>query len=179
MTYVHRAGSVVPVFALIALLLTSSGNLQAQTLQPVQTQTRPVTQTRPAALGRLTARQQRNLIRYNEAGAIRTLQTLLSAEATYQSTTGNGSYGTIEELGQEKLIDYVLAEGHRYGYLFRVRREKLSSESQASFEIVAVPRTYRRTGRRSFYMNEAGVIHTADKKGAEANPRDDVMVIDP
>ena len=103
----------------------------------------------------------------------------MSAEATYQSTTGNGNYGTIEELGKEKLIDYVLAEGHRYGYLFRVRREIFSSESPASFEIVAVPRTYGRTGRRSFYMNETGVIHTADKKGAAANPSDDTMVIDP
>jgi hypothetical protein len=132
------------------------------------------------AVARLTTRQQRNLIRYNEAGAIRTLQTLLSAEATYQSTTGNGDYGTIEELGKEQLIDYVLAEGHRFGYLFRVRREKRSPESpQASLEIVAVPRTYRQTGRRSFYMNESGVIHAADKKGAEANPGDDETVIDP
>ena len=132
------------------------------------------------AVPSLTARQQRNLIRYNEAGAIMTLRTLFSSEATYQATTGNGDYGTIEELGKEQLIDHVLAEGHRYGYLFRVRREKRSSESpQASLEIVAVPRTYGRTGRRSFYMNESGVINYADKKGAEANPRDDVMVIDP
>ncbi|HEV7474529.1 MAG TPA: hypothetical protein VGN90_10805 [Pyrinomonadaceae bacterium] len=107
------------------------------------------------------------------------LQTLFSAEATYQATTGNGDYGTIEELGKEKLIDYVLAEGHRYGYLFRVRQEKHSSESPASFELWAVPRTYGRTGRRSFYMDETGVIHAADKKGAEANPDDASMVIDP
>ena len=173
MTYVHSAGTVTPLLALVALLLSLGDNLQAQTVQPAQAETRPV------AVARLTPRQQRNLIRYNEAGAIMTLRTLFSAEATYQSTAGNGDYGTIEELGKEKLIDYVLAEGHRYGYLFRVRREKVSAESQASLEIVAVPRTYRRTGRRSFYMNESGVIHYADKHGAEANPRDDVMVIDP
>lgn len=104
-----------------------------------------------------------------------TLRTLFSGEVTYQQTAGNGDYGTIEELGKEKLIDYVLVEGHRYGYLFRVRREKFSSESQASLEIVAVPRTYRRTGGRSFYMNETGVIHAADKKGAEATLGDDVI----
>lgn len=173
MIYTYCGRSVTPVFALIVLLVSSGINLQAQTVQAVQAQTSAV------AVERLTPRQQRNLIKYNEAGAIRTLQTLLSAEATYQATTGNGDYGTIEELGKQKLIDYVLAEGHRYGYLFRVRREKFSPESPASYEIVAVPRTYRRTGRRSFYMNETGVIHTADKKGAEANPRDDVMVIDP
>jgi hypothetical protein len=108
------------------------------------------------------------------------LFTLLSAEATYQSTTGQGNYGTIEELGKEKLIDFVLAEGHRFGYLFRVRREKVSSESpQASLEIIAVPRIYRRTGRRSFYLDETGVIRYMDKKGAEANRDDDLIVIDP
>jgi hypothetical protein len=177
LTYASRAGIVIDstilVFALIVLLLSPVINLQAQIAKASQAQTRPV------AADRLTPRQQRNLIRYNEAGAIRTLQTLLSSEATYQSTTGNGDYGTIEELGKEKLIDYVLAEGHRYGYLFRVKREKFSPESPASFEIVAVPRTYMRTGRRSFYMNETGVIHAANKKGAEANPSDDIMVIDP
>ena len=108
-----------------------------------------------------------------------TLRTLFSAEATYQATAGNGDYGTIEELRKEKLIDYVLAEGHRFGYLFRIRREKFSPESQSSLEIVAVPRIYRRTGRRSFYMNETGVIHALDKNGAEASLGDDVMVIDP
>jgi hypothetical protein len=107
------------------------------------------------------------------------LQKLFSAEATYQSTTGNGDYGTLEELRKENLIDYVLAEGHRFGYLFRVRREKRSTESQPSLEIVAVPRTYGRTGRRSFYMDESGVIHAADKKGREAQPGDHLMVIDP
>lgn len=160
---------------LVVLLLSFSG-LQAQAIQA----TRPVqTLTRPAAVTRLTSRQQRNLIRHNEAGAIRTLFTLLSAEATYQATAGQGSYGTIEELGKEKLIDFVLAEGHRFGYLFRVRLEKFSSESPASFKIVAVPRTYRRTGRRSFYLDESGVIRYADKKGAEANPEDNMLVIDP
>ena len=174
MTYLHCARAITSVFALLALLPSLGQSIPAQTTLPVKAKTRPV------AVARLTARQQRNLIKYNEAGAIRTLQLLLSAEATYQSTTGNGDYGTIEELGKEQLIDYVLAEGHRYGYLFRVRREKRSSESpQASLEIVAVPQTYGRTGRRSFYMNESGVIHFADKGGAEANPRDDLMVIDP
>ncbi len=171
MTYAHCAGPATPVFALVALLLSLGINLQAQTAQPVQAKPRPV--------ARRTTRQQRNLIRHNEAGAIMTLRTLFSSQATYQATTGNGDYGTIEELRKENLIDYVLAEGHRYGYLFRVRREKFSPESQASFEIVAVPRIYRRTGRRSFYMDETGVIHAADKNGAEANLSDDLVVIDP
>jgi hypothetical protein len=158
----------------VGLLVSVSDNLGAQTLLPVQAQ------TRPASSPRLTRRQQRYLIRYNEAGAIMMLRTLHSAEATYQATTGNGNYGTIAELRKENLIDYVLAEGHRFGYLFRVRQEKISSESpQASFEIVAVPREYGRTGKRSFYVDESGVIRYTAKKGAEPNRDDDVPAIDP
>lgn len=107
------------------------------------------------------------------------LRTLFSAEATYQATAGMGNYGTIEELGKEKLIDFVLAEGHRFGYLFRVRQEKVSTESQASIEILAVPRSYGRTGRRSFYLDETGVIRSVDKKGTEANLQDHLIVLDP
>jgi hypothetical protein len=156
--------------------LCLGGLVQAQTIQPAK---RIQAKARPSPLTRRTTQQQRHLIRHNEAGAIMTLRTLLSAEATYQATAGQGDYGTIEELGKQGLVDFVLAEGHRFGYLFRVRLEKFSSESPASYEIVAVPRTYRRTGRRSFYLDQTGVIRYADKKGAEANRDDDLIVIDP
>ena len=125
------------------------------------------------------ARTQLLIITRNEAGAIMSLQKLFSAEATYQATTGNGNYGTLEELGKQGLIDQVLAEAHRYGYLFRIRREQRSSESQPSLEITAVPRSYGRTGRRSFYMDETGVIHAVDKQGSEATHADHTLVIDP
>jgi hypothetical protein len=164
---------VAPVLALVILLLSLGNSLQAQILQPVQAQVRPTT-----AAQKIT-RQQRRRIRHNEIGALKCLFTLNGAQATYQSTTGNGDYGTIEELFKQGLIDYVLAEGHRYGYLFRVSREKRSSESQSSYVVVAVPRSYGRTGRRSFYIDETAVVHAADKRGAAAHPGDDTLVIDP
>jgi len=170
------AATATSIFAAAVSLLSFSSSNQSQTIQPRQ----PVpAQTRAPAVPRLTPRQQRRLIRYNETGAIMTLRTLFSAEATYQATTGNGNYGTIAELGKQNLIDYVLAEGHRFGYLFHARVEKYSPESPSSLEIFAVPRTYGRTGRRSFYINETGVIHAADKKGAEASLTDELVVIDP
>lgn len=133
----------------------------------------------PSRVAQRRARQQRLIIKHNEAGALRSLQTLFASEATYQATTGNGDYGTLEELRKGLLIDPVLAEGHRYGYLFRVRREKWSPESQPSLKITAVPRSYGRTGRRSFYMNQTGVIYAEDKNGAEATSADKSFVIDP
>jgi hypothetical protein len=164
------------ILVLAVLFFSPGGNLHAQSIQPAHS---TQTLTGPASVTHLTKRQQRRLIRHDEAGAIRTLFTLLSAEATYQATAGNGDYGTIEELGKQGLVDFVLAEGHRFGYLFRVKPEKFSSESPASFEIFAVPRAYRRTGRRSFYLDQTGVIRYADKKGAEANREDEMIVIDP
>ena len=174
MSYRHCLANAIRVLSLVAITLcfVPSSHAQMGKAEPDK--------ARAPAVERLTTRQQRRLIWHNEAGAIRSLQTLFSAEATYQATVGNGDYGTLDELRKEGLVDYVLGEGHRYGYLFRVRREKRSSESpQSSLEIAAVPRTYGRTGRRSFYMGESGVIYAADKNGAEATSADESFVIDP
>lgn len=150
----------------LLLILSPTLFLRAQNTAPVFRS--------PADAGR-SSRYRRNLIRYNEAWAIKTLQTLFSAEATYQSTVGNGNYGTLEDLVREKLISRVLGEGHRYGYVFRIRIEKRASGSPAVLAIAAVPRHYGRTGRRSFYVDETGVVVAADRKGAEAKATDDPL----
>ena len=158
MFYRRPLANAIRVLSLIFLGVCFGQNSQAQTAKTV-----PV-RTHPAGLARRTARIQQRIINNNEAGAILSLQKLFSAEATYQSTTGNGDYGTLEELRKQGLIDQVLGEGHRYGYLFR---------------ITAVPRGYGRTGRRSFYVNETGVTYADDKKGSEATHADHALVIDP
>ena len=161
----HRTATARSAFFFV-LILSLGLNLHAQIGSPVFRS--------PADAGR-SSQYRNNLIRYNEAWAIRTVRTIFSAEATYQSTAGNGNYGTLEELVKQKLINQVLADGHRYGYLFDVRIEKFSSKSPASIEIVAVPRKYGRTGQRSFYVNETGAIVAADRKGAEAKAGDDAL----
>ena len=173
MTYWCGLANSIRVLALAAISLWSGHNFQTQTVNTV------LKQTPPPATARRMGQTQRRLIKHNEAGAIMSLQKLFSAEATYQATEGNGDYGTLEELTKSGLVDYVMAEGHRYGYLFRIRREKRSSESQPSLEIVAVPQTYGRTGRLSFFIDETGVIRAANKKGAEATITNDSFVIDP
>lgn len=162
----YRTATSHSVLGLVALILSLSVNLPAQTDSP--------TFRSPADAGR-TNRYRTNLIRYNEAWAVRILRTLQSSEATYQVTAGNGNYGTLAELRKQGLIDHVVAAGHRAGYLFRVRVEKFSSESPSSFEVLAVPRKYGRTGRRSFYVNQTGAIVAADRKGEEANAGDDPL----
>ena len=54
------------------------------------------------------------------------------------------------------------------GYHFEVRLGK----DGESFEALASPAEYNKSGRRSFYMNEQGVIHSADKGGSEGTLSD-------
>jgi len=108
----------------------------------------------------------------NEASAISTLRTISVAEAVFQSTAGSGDFGNLKELIREQLIHPGLTNGIKNGYLFKVVREKGSSESLPSFAAFAIPLSYRKTGRRSFYIDESGVIRGAHKKGFEANVND-------
>ena len=173
MIYRHGLATAMRVLLFITLPICFGDILQAQTAKTVQVR------TRPTGVARRMARQRRWLIRHNEAGVLRSFHTLYSSEATYQATAGNGDYGTYDDLRKEGLIGQVLIDGGRYGFLFRIRCEKRSTESPASLEIVAVPRSYGRTGRRSFYMDETGAVYAADKKGAEASSADKSLVTDP
>src|SRR5258708_24489259 len=47
----------------------------------------------------------------NEGSAQQSMRTLSSAEATYQATAGNGSYGTMVNLTRQNLIDSPLGTG--------------------------------------------------------------------
>ena len=113
----------------------------------------------------------------NEGSAISSMRTLVSAEATYQATVGAGSYGTLEELVAAGLVDDKLGKGVKNGYRFEIRVKPARSKSEwASFEAVAVPVKYGSsgagTGKRSFYVDESGVLRAGDKGGIEASSLD-------
>ena len=111
----------------------------------------------------------------NEASAISTLRTISVAEAMFQLTAGNGDFGNLKELIREQLIHPGLTNGIKNGYLFKVVQERGSSESLPSFAAFAIPLSYRKTGRRSFYIDESAVIRGADKKGFQANLNDESL----
>ena|SRR5215217_2479708 len=107
----------------------------------------------------------------NEGSAMASLRTLHSAEATYQSTRGNGKFGTLSELAAEGLIDSKLATGTKNGYKFTV--ELTADElNYPGFSVVGVPMTYRSTGVRSFYIDETGVIRAGDNSGGPSTKMD-------
>lgn len=100
----------------------------------------------------------------NEASAISTLRTIVSAEATYQSTAGAGQYTDLPGLAAAGLVDSVLGQANaaKSGYVFNVSATASSATSPAQFDATAVPQSTANltgTGTRSFYTNEQGVIY--------------------
>ena len=105
----------------------------------------------------------------NERLVISALKSLYEAESRYALTSGGGDFGTLTFLGQEGLIDPVLASGEKYGYIFSIEVRSTSASEPAGFFITATPRHYGRTGKRSFFMDGTCLLRGADWGGAEAD----------
>ena len=99
----------------------------------------------------------------NESGAIGTLRTIFSAEATYQSTYGGGQYTDLSGLNTNGgLVDSVVKDSAttpKSGYKFSA---SALGSGPYYFDATAVPSSASglgATGTRSFFTNEAGVIY--------------------
>ena len=106
----------------------------------------------------------------NEGAAIGSLRALASAQADYESTVGNGEFGTIDELRDARLIDAQLSAGVKHGYRFELETEG------DSYVVTAAPLDYPNSGVRSFYFSsDEGVIRAADKRGRAAGEDDPAL----
>jgi type IV pilus assembly protein PilA len=104
----------------------------------------------------------------NEGAAIASLRKISAAEESYYSK--RHVYATLAELSEQHLIEPNLATGVHSGYKFWVRVSSYSvTNSVPDFEATAVPADYRKSGRRSFLIDETGVIRGADIRGREAS----------
>ena len=122
----------------------------------------------------------------NEGSAVRSLYTLASAELVYQSTVGQGRYGTLQELESAGLIDSVLASGVKHGYRFTIELTDTGADDdldsiarRPGFEVLGVPVDYRSSGMRSFYVDESGVIRGGDNFGGPSSKNDDPLPTGP
>jgi hypothetical protein len=100
----------------------------------------------------------------NEVVAQSSLRTLVSAEATYQSTTGNGKYGTLDEMISQGLLTKDTME--KKGYLLELNLIGGSYEARAN------PIEYGKTGKMSFFIDESGVLRGGDHGGGPATVSD-------
>ncbi|HZT61090.1 MAG TPA: prepilin-type N-terminal cleavage/methylation domain-containing protein [Pyrinomonadaceae bacterium] len=101
----------------------------------------------------------------NEASAISSLRTISSAEATYSSTVGSGSYGDMNALTNNNLIDAKLAAATtvgtaKSGYMFAI-----TGAGAGGFTTGAAPATSN-GGTRKFAGDETGVIVANPTSGA-------------
>jgi type IV pilus assembly protein PilA len=95
----------------------------------------------------------------NEGSAQQSLRTMSSAEATYQATAGNGSYGTVANLVTQNLVDSVLGGGVKSGYNFTTSTAPAASTTV--FVLAAAPVTFSgvtATGTREFCIDQTGVL---------------------
>lgn len=105
-------------------------------------------------------------VRLNEEAARATLVKIKEAQTAFKLNSGQGRYGTLQELLVARLIDQTIATGSYRGYVIKIRA------TEHSFEAVAVPHVYGQTGYWSFFVNEKGILRGEVKGGQEATAND-------
>lgn len=112
----------------------------------------------------MSAQSSESPIITNESIAQSMLRTVSSAQASFRADKGDGRYGTLDELVSEGLISKDLIE--KYGY--KIELSVLTNK----FEATATPLEYGKTGRRSFFVDESGVLRAGDHGGGAATVSD-------
>jgi hypothetical protein len=123
-----------------------------------------------------------------ENEAIASLRQLASALETYRRAYGKLP-DSLAPLGPAPpngispeaagLVDEDLASGGKDGYAFRYTvvpsagdLPEAEANKAAGFALAASPTEYGKSGRRSFFLDSAGVLRGADKQGAVATSTD-------
>ncbi len=97
----------------------------------------------------------------NEAGAIQSLRTLVSAQDLFRNTQGLNRYGTLTELRDAvpPCVDGALGSGTIGGYTV----SDAGAPGSDTWGAVALPNTVGATGNRGFFVDESGVLrYTVD-----------------
>ena len=124
-------------------------------------------------------RLMRSKIAANEADAVGGLRTLSSAQTSFQgisamdvNANGVGEYGSFGQLSSAvpAFIDESLGSGQKAGYFFMVTTTGNASTDEIMWEATAYAISKGRTGNRTFYVNESGVLRGSDVVGSPVGP---------
>jgi hypothetical protein len=179
------SGGLVPLFvALGEQLLVSRWDPQAPTASrgEVRPQVAGAGLIVLGVLGTITVLMPRGGGRYggNEASAIGALKTINTSQTLFREgdKDGNGTLdyaGSTAELSDTTLIDSILGQGHKQGYVFRVIHSAPTSEFlwMAAADPIALDDGTLKW-RRAFVTNHAGVIYyrAADQGPVPLDPVD-------
>ena len=99
-----------------------------------------------------------------ERMAIGAMYMIAIAEEKYKEEKGAGSYGTLEQLIEEKLVAKETIENSGYKFDLTVSGDK--------FEVLAAPVEYGKTGKMSYFIDHTRMLRGADRSGASATASD-------
>jgi type IV pilus assembly protein PilA len=100
----------------------------------------------------------------NEGSAQSSLRTIHSSEATYQATAGQGTYGTMVQLGPvtaggQGLLDAVLSTNAKSGYTFAITVAGTTPDAFYASAVPTITGGISATGTRRFAVADDGVMH--------------------
>ncbi len=113
----------------------------------------------------------------NEKSAQAILQMYFVGQLSYRFLNSKGFSSSLKMLGEKKCagipcIDASIADGVENGYRFSLKPTKRKGNMAGGFEIYATPIEYGKSGLRSFFIDETGVIRAADHNGRKASRAD-------
>ncbi|MEW5977537.1 MAG: type II secretion system protein [Acidobacteriota bacterium] len=103
----------------------------------------------------------------NEASAVASLRTIASGQLAYRGSQGD--FTTLSMLGQEKIVDDLLASGTKSGYQFATAG---GTDPALEFTATAEPiisSGVAATGNRFFFVNQDQIIRYAIGGSADAS----------
>ncbi len=92
----------------------------------------------------------------NEAGAIGTLRTMVTAQATYMNRYN--IYGSLYQLRQAELVESPVVAGQKQGYYIG----QITTNSDFGYCYGAVPMDDGRSGEKEFVTTQAGTVYEAN-----------------
>ena len=106
--------------------------------------------------------------------AMSDLRTIASAQFTYQATSGNGHFGTYDQLVEAGLIsEFMRLNYHRAV----IETNKPSFIAPASFKVWSTPTIYRQSGVLSLLIDDTGIMRGSDRGGQMAEPDDPPIML--
>lgn len=123
----------------------------------------PVSLVRTYALSIAVAAKD-SAVLMNETLAVYALNRIAGAQLAYKDERKHGRYATLEELIAEELLEKTFLDNMEYKFELEVASD--------TFEVSATPKTYGKTGRRSFFIDNTGTVRGADHRGEPAGTDD-------
>ena len=116
----------------------------------------------------------------NDASAISSMRIINSGEQTYQSSVGDGEYGTLPQLHSAEIVDEVLDGGSKSGFNFNVVPIAPVGINPPVFDGYGTATIFgtgpMATGNSNFYTNESGTIY--ENTAGQDNPPDSTSSTD-